>query len=100
MATKWLIDANEAIVPCKIGDRERLLRILNVPIYPHENVDPLEALADYLLDNGVTFGVDAVEVIRCGKCRHYDPDTSVCQFWHGHRSPAQYCSEGEIYGKE
>lgn len=36
-------------------DRERLLQILNVPIYPHENVDPLEAVADYLLDNGVTF---------------------------------------------
>ena len=36
-------------------DRERLLEILNVPIYPHENVDPVEAVADYLLDNGVTF---------------------------------------------
>lgn len=39
-------------------DRERLLEILNVPIYPHENVDPLEAVADYLLDNGVTFAND------------------------------------------
>ena len=39
-------------------DRERLLKILNVPIYPHENVDPLEAVADYLLDNGVTFAND------------------------------------------
>ena len=37
-------------------DRERLLKILNVPIHPHENVDPLEAVADYLLDNGVTVG--------------------------------------------
>ena len=37
-------------------DRERLLEILNVPIHPHENVDPLEAVADYLLDNGVTVG--------------------------------------------
>ena len=36
-------------------DRERLLEILNVPIYPHEDVDPLEAVADYLIDNGVTF---------------------------------------------
>lgn len=39
-------------------DRERLLKILNVPIYPHENVDPLEAVADFLLDNGVTFAKD------------------------------------------
>lgn len=36
-------------------DRERLLEILNVPIHPHLDVDPLEAVADYLLDNGVTF---------------------------------------------
>ena len=36
-------------------DRERLLKFLNVPIYLHENVDPLEAVADFLLDNGVTF---------------------------------------------
>ena len=36
-------------------DRERLLEILNKPIFPHEMGDPLEAVADYLLDNGVTF---------------------------------------------
>ena len=34
-------------------DRERLLEILNKPIFPHEMVDPLEAVADYLLDNGL-----------------------------------------------
>lgn len=36
-------------------DRERLLQILSVPIYTRMDVDPLEALADFLLDNGVTF---------------------------------------------
>ena len=45
-------------------DRERLLKILNVPIYPHENVDPLEAVADYLLDNGVTFSDSVKELIE------------------------------------
>ena len=39
-------------------DRERLLEILNKPIFPHESVDPMEAVADYLLDNGVTFATD------------------------------------------
>ena len=39
-------------------DRERLLEILNVPIHPRLDVDPLEAVADYLLDNGVTFAKD------------------------------------------
>lgn len=47
-------------------DRERLLEILNVPIYPHENVDPVEAVADYLLDNGVRVPV------LCKDCKHYD----------------------------
>ena len=41
-----------------MDDRERLLEILNKPIFPHEMVDPLEAVADYLLDNGVTFATD------------------------------------------
>ena len=35
-------------------DRERLIQILSVPIYPHELADPTEVVADYLLDNGVT----------------------------------------------
>ncbi len=48
-------------------DRERLLKILNVPIYPHENVDPLEAVADFLLDNGVKVPV------LCKDCKHWQP---------------------------
>ena len=35
-------------------DREKLIEILRVPIYPHELADPAEVVADYLLDNGVT----------------------------------------------
>lgn len=34
--------------------RERLIEILRKPIFPHELADPTEAVADYLLDNGVT----------------------------------------------
>lgn len=34
--------------------REQLIEILRKPIFPHELVDPTEAVADYLLDNGVT----------------------------------------------
>lgn len=33
-------------------DRERLIQILRVPIYPHLDADPAEVVADYLLDNG------------------------------------------------
>ena len=34
--------------------REKLVEILRKPIFPHELADPTEAVADYLLDNGVT----------------------------------------------
>ena len=37
-----------------MDDREKLVEILRKPIFPHELVDPTEAVADYLLDNGVT----------------------------------------------
>ena len=33
--------------------REKAIEILRKPIFPHELVDPTEAVADYLLDNGV-----------------------------------------------
>ena len=34
--------------------RGKLIEILRKPIFPHKLVDPVEAVADYLLDNGVT----------------------------------------------
>jgi hypothetical protein len=34
-------------------DREKLIELLKVPIYPHELVDPVEELADYLIDSDV-----------------------------------------------
>ena len=34
--------------------RKTLIEILRKPIFPHELVDPTEAVADYLLDSGVT----------------------------------------------
>ena len=34
--------------------RGKLIEILRKPIFPHELVDPTEAVADYMLDHGVT----------------------------------------------
>jgi hypothetical protein len=34
--------------------REKLVETLRKPIFPHELVDPIEAVADYLLDSGIT----------------------------------------------
>ena len=39
-------------------DREKLIEILKVPIYPHLDADPADVVADYLMDNGVTFATD------------------------------------------
>ena len=48
-----------------MGMREKLIEILRVPIFPHELVDPTEAVADYLLDN------DVVPVVKCKYCKHW-----------------------------
>ena len=48
-----------------MGMREKLIKILRVPIFPHELADPTEAVADYLLDN------DVVPVVRCKDCKHW-----------------------------
>lgn len=44
--------------------REKLIKILSTPIYPHGLADPTEVVADYLLDN------DVVPVVRCKDCEH------------------------------
>lgn len=64
-------------------DRERLLDILSKPIFPHELVDPLEAVADYLLDNGVTFATGTDIGCNCDGCywkaEHRHQKCSCCR---------------------
>ena len=48
--------------------REKLIEILRKPIFPHELVDPIEAVADYLLDSGVI--VQALD--GCKYCEEYE----------------------------
>ena len=60
--------------------REKLVEILKKPIFPHELVDPTEAVADYLLDSGVTVqecgewvhpkGYVVSNSFLCSKCGH------------------------------
>ena len=63
--------------------REKLIEILRKPIFPHELVDPTEAVADYLLDSGVTvqewISVDDRLPEYPG---HYLVCTSI-NYWHG-----------------
>ena len=48
--------------------KEKLVEILRKPIFPHELVDPTEAVADYLLDSGVT----VQELDGCKYCKEYE----------------------------
>ena len=52
--------------------REKLIDILRKPIFPHELVDPTEAVADYLLDN------DVVPVVRCKDCKYWSDGIKGC----------------------
>lgn len=56
-----------------MSKREELFRILNIPIFPHEDVDPLEAVTDYLLDN------DVLPVVKCKNCL-YQGNKFICPF--------------------
>ncbi len=51
-----------------------------------------------LEEHGLAYGSktpDLVRVVRCGKCKWFDPDSDYCQFWHSVRHPGHYCGEGE-----
>ena len=68
--------------------RQKLIEILRVPIYLHELADPAEAVADYLLDNGVTIprkghwinrGEGAARYVECSYCHVCgSPQWKVC----------------------
>lgn len=62
-----------------MDDREKLIEILRKPIFPHELVDPIEAVADYLLDNGVTFATDnnVGAKTECEYCQQFDDPCGV-----------------------
>jgi hypothetical protein len=75
-----------------MSDKERLFQILSVPIYPHEQVDPLEAVADYLIDN------DVIPVVRCKDCSSWKKssmDCGWCEAWEGMRYHNHFCNYGE-----
>lgn len=50
--------------------------------------------------------VDAVEVVRCGECKHYNdgwcynPNTYDDEKTRGNTSPDWYCADGEQKGEE
>ena len=57
--------------------RERLIGILRKPIFPHELVDPIEAVADYLLDSGVT--VQEWISVKEHLPQENEPEGAICE---------------------
>ena len=58
--------------------REKLIEILRKPIFPHELVDPIEAVADYLLDSGVTVQEIGYVVTKTDRWATYHHHCSIC----------------------
>ena len=71
--------------------REKLIEILQEPIYLHELADPTVAVADYLLDN------DVVPVVLCKDCDNTCPGSNglVCTAWGARTDPDGWCYMAE-----
>lgn len=72
-------------------EREQLILILKQPIYPHELVDPAEAVADYLLDNGIAIP------IRCRNCKWWNRRSQTkgtCRRYQTIKNENGYCDRG------
>ena len=83
---KRLIDANKA------------MEIVRNQGIAHPNAYHLTNYATLILREAPT--VDAVEVVRCGECKHCDPETHHCDHHMGtvaplRRKPDDFCSYGE-----
>ena len=73
--------------------KEKLIEILRKPIFPHELVDPTEAVADYLLDSGVTVQEEAKLYWKPVKPGEWNLTCSACDSHLGCREGAKYCPE-------
>ena len=71
--------------------REKLIEILRKPIFPHELVDPTEAVADYLLDSGITVQEHGYWENANGRPKTYIRKCSVCG------KEAYFCGRGCSY---
>ena len=57
-----------------MSDREKLIEILSIPIFPHLDADPAEVVADYLIDNGVMVQKQG----RWKQARHTEAPLYIC----------------------
>lgn len=73
--------------------REKMIEILSKPIFPHELADPIEAVADYLLDNGVTVRMEAKLYWKPVKPGEWNLTCSACDSHLGCRENANFCPE-------
>lgn len=67
--------------------REKLIELLQVPIYPHEAKSPAEVVSDYLIANGVTIPV------RCKDC--WKSGDGLCSYQFKNVPGKDFCGDGE-----
>lgn len=77
-------------------ERERLIDLLNTVIFLRDGADPAEAVADYLIDNGVKLPV------RCEECIYHTvvknkrfPNLVRCDIFGMFVSKDGFCYRGE-----
>ena len=79
----------------RLIDADRALEIVRDQRIAHPNAYHLTNYATLILQEATT--VDAVEVVRCKDCKHYDEaDSFNCKFaFMKLRMPDDFCSFGE-----
>ena len=82
----------------RLIDADRAMEIVRDQGIAHPNAYHLTNYATLILREAPT--VDAVEVVRCRKCKHCDPENYHCDHPMGtvaplRRKPEDFCSYGE-----
>jgi hypothetical protein len=75
-------------------DRNKLVDLIKIPIYPRVDADPAEVVADYLIDN------DVIPVVLCEKCEYRHDScfagsgNTYCDFHQKYFPLNGFCSHG------
>ena len=61
---------------------------------------PKDMIFHYYSEDGITIKLDATELVRCGECKHRDPEDKRCDCGHGilwqlPRDDDWFCADGK-----
>lgn len=61
---------------------------------------PKDMIYHFYSDDGITIKLDAMKLVRCGECKHRDPEDKKCDYGHGiiwqlPRDDNWFCADGK-----